>query len=62
MRVERTPLPAARERGYFELLLCRTCGDTEWYAHGLAGVTPSPEWGIALVEAPAKPSHLGPYR
>ncbi len=62
MRVERGPIEPTRDGGHFELVLCRQCGDTEWYARGLRDLKPSREWRISLVEAPSLPLQLGPYR
>jgi predicted nucleic-acid-binding Zn-ribbon protein len=53
------------ERGCFEILFCRTCGLTEWFAHDLERIEEDPALGVTRVTAdgPAPaPIPNGPYR
>jgi predicted nucleic-acid-binding Zn-ribbon protein len=58
-----TTLNVANGRGSYSLLVCRDCGDTEWYAHGLDKVKADPRRGVSIVSVPEQltPSG-GPYR
>jgi predicted nucleic-acid-binding Zn-ribbon protein len=46
--------------GTFETYICRRCGFTEWYAHGIDELTPDPENGVRLLRG--EPGEEGPYR
>jgi DNA-directed RNA polymerase subunit RPC12/RpoP len=47
--------------GSFETFVCKACGFTEWYAHGLSLVRPDPERGISVIDATA-PGSGSPFR
>ena len=46
--------------GYFETYICKACGFTEWYAHGLEELQADPEKGVFLLQG--KADDVGPYR
>jgi predicted nucleic-acid-binding Zn-ribbon protein len=46
--------------GTFETYICKRCGFTEWYAHGLDELKADPEHGVRLLDG--KDSEEGPYR
>lgn len=46
--------------GKFETFICKRCGFTEWYAHGLEELKEDPQNGIFSLDGNAKDE--GPYR
>jgi hypothetical protein len=47
--------------GYFETYICKRCGFTEWYAHGIDDLHHDPENGVRLLTGTDDPKS-GPYR
>jgi DNA-directed RNA polymerase subunit RPC12/RpoP len=46
--------------GYFETYICKRCGFTEWYAHGLDELEVDPSKGVSLFDG--NESDGGPFR
>jgi predicted nucleic-acid-binding Zn-ribbon protein len=46
--------------GYFETYICKRCGFTEWYAHGLDELEVDPSKGVALLDG--NDGDAGPFR
>ncbi len=58
--LERTFWSGSEARGYFETLICRSCGFTEWYAKAIGFLTPDPVNGVHLIANDVDKG--GPYR
>ena len=49
--------------GTFETYICKTCGFTEWYAHGLEDLKADEAHGVRLLDGAATDANeRGPYR
>jgi predicted nucleic-acid-binding Zn-ribbon protein len=46
--------------GYFETYICKRCGFTEWYAHGLDELEVDSSKGVALLDG--NDGDAGPFR
>lgn len=46
--------------GAFETYICKACGFTEWYAHGLEKLEADPKRGVRLLDG--RNAEEGPYR
>jgi len=46
--------------GWFETYICKRCGFTEWYAHGLEELKEDPQNGVFSLDGSAKDE--GPFR
>jgi len=46
--------------GKFETFICKRCGFTEWYAHGLEELKEDPQNGVFSLDGSAKDE--GPFR
>jgi len=46
--------------GTFETYICKGCGFTEWYAHGLDKLEADPKHGVRLLDGRVEDE--GPYR
>jgi predicted nucleic-acid-binding Zn-ribbon protein len=47
--------------GSFEVFVCKSCGFTEWYAHGVSDIRADPDRGIHVIDARA-PVSGEPFR
>jgi predicted nucleic-acid-binding Zn-ribbon protein len=45
-------------QGGFEVFICKACGFTEWYAHGLEELSPDEKNGVQLIDNRPKPERL----
>lgn len=48
--------------GAFETYICKQCGFTEWYAHGLEELRPDEPNGVFLLDGEEAERNRGPYR
>jgi predicted nucleic-acid-binding Zn-ribbon protein len=48
--------------GRFETYICKRCGFTEWYAHGLDELKPDEANGVFLIDGEEVDRNRGPYR